>query len=261
MIVDYKNVDIYQKDNVVLKHVNFRADENRFFFITGKVGSGKSTFLSSLYLNVFGKGDKQEVLGYNLAKMNTSHTQEMRRQMGIVFQNGQLLDDRSIYSNLNFILKATGWKKREEREERIETVLKTVDMEGTENKYPHELSGGEQLRIAIARAILNTPRLIIADEPTGNLDKETSERLVALLQEIRAKGTTIIMSTHNMLLLPLVPDAIVYRCDDQKMVQIAGETIDEETPEIEMAAEAAIEPEEKQETEAPKTEEQESNPS
>ncbi len=218
MIINYKNIDILQDDYTVLKNVNFQVTENQFIFLTGIVGSGKSTFLKSLYASTTLKGETADVLGIDLLTIKPKNTPLLRKQLGIVFQDFQLLSDRTVYANLEFVLKATGWKKKEEIDEKIKTVLETVSLESKADKYPHELSGGEQQRVSIARAILNTPKIIIADEPTGNLDPDASRQIVNILQNICSKGTTIIMSTHNMALIDLVPNALQYTCTDQHII-------------------------------------------
>lgn len=214
MLIEYNDVDIYQQDKIVLKGVNFSIDKGEFVYIIGKVGSGKSSLLKSFYAELeLYKEDcqKAEILEKNLLTIHRKDIPGLRRKLGIIFQDFQLLNDRSIYQNLRFVLKATGWKDKKEIENRIDDVLKTVGLVDKKNKMPNELSGGEQQRIVIARAILNNPEIIIADEPTGNLDPETAEYIIQLLKDITLTGTAVIMSTHNIHMLDKFP-GIVYSC-------------------------------------------------
>ena len=221
MLIDYKKVNINQKDGIlVLKDVNFHVGEGEFIYIIGRVGAGKSTLLKTLYFELpVETPDTATVLGQDLRELKSKHVPALRRQMGIVFQDFQLLSDRSVFSNLDFVLQATGWKKKPEREERIKEVLTQVEMQDYADRMPHELSGGEQQRIAIARAILNSPKIIIADEPTGNLDPETAGNIIKLLRSLAQTGTAIVMTTHNVQLLNQYP-GIVYRCKDQHLEEI-----------------------------------------
>ena len=219
MIIDYNKVNIFQEDCTILKDVDFHAEENEFIFLTGVVGSGKSTFLKSLYAATHLEGNKAEVLGIDLLTLKPQKTPLLRRQLGIIFQDFQLLSDRTVYANLEFVLKATCWKKKEDIEKKIQDVLEAVQLTHKIGNYPHELSGGEQQRISIARAILNTPKLIIADEPTGNLDPAASQQIVEILNNIRQHGTTVIMSTHNRALIDLVQDAQQYVCENQNLTK------------------------------------------
>lgn len=224
MLIEYKKANIYQQDgNAVLGEADFHADEGEFIYIIGKVGSGKSTLLKTFYCELdIADAEKAEVLGQDLLTIKRKHVPQLRRQMGIIFQDFQLLGDRNVYKNLCFVLKATGWKKKADIDKRISDVLADVGMADKADKMPHELSGGEQQRIAIARAILNKPKLIVADEPTGNLDPETAESIIQLLREIAATGTAVIMSTHNMPLLDKYP-GIVYRCVDGHIEEITND--------------------------------------
>lgn len=220
MLIEYNNATIYQEDKCVLDKFNFRLDEGEFVYLIGKVGSGKSSFLKTLYCELdIDSADKAEVLGRDLMNIKSKHIPELRREMGIVFQDFQLLHDRTVLSNLQFVLKAIGWKDKAEIQERIDQVLADVGMQNTINKLPHELSGGEQQRIAIARALLNTPKIIVADEPTGNLDPETAESIIMLLKEITRTGTAVIMSTHNIPMLDKIP-GIVYCCENGTMAEV-----------------------------------------
>lgn len=220
MLIEYNNATIYQEDKCVLDKFNFRLDEGEFVYLIGKVGSGKSSFLKTLYCELdIDSADKAEVLGRDLMNIKSKHIPELRREMGIVFQDFQLLHDRTVLSNLQFILKAIGWKDKAEIQERIDQVLADVGMQNAIDKLPHELSGGEQQRIAIARALLNTPKIIVADEPTGNLDPETAESIIMLLKEITRTGTAVIMSTHNIPMLDKIP-GIVYCCENGTMAEV-----------------------------------------
>ena len=214
MLIEYRNINVYQEDVCVLKDVNFHVDDGEFIYIIGKVGSGKSSLLKTMYVELdIEKGEEAMVLGRNLLKIRRREVPALRKEMGIIFQDFQLLHDRTVWKNLMFVLRATGWKDKGAREERIMEVLEAVGMTDKRDKMPHELSGGEQQRIAIARAILNHPRIIIADEPTGNLDPETARNIVGLLKTISQRGTAVVMSTHNMPMLEEFP-GIVYRCKD-----------------------------------------------
>ena len=220
-LVEYKNANIYQRHGVqVLEGVNFHVDEGEFIYVIGRVGSGKTTLLRTIYCeNDMDEADEASVMGFDLMDMRRKDIPTLRRQMGIIFQDFQLLGDRTVYKNLEFVLKATGWKNKNERNERINEVLKAVGLENLIEKMPHELSGGEQQRVAIARAILNNPKLIVADEPTGNLDPETAEGVVKMLKEISQHGTAVIMSTHNLSLVEQFP-GIVYKCERGKIEDI-----------------------------------------
>ena len=225
MLIEYNHVNIYQQDTVILKDVNFGIDKGEFAYIIGKVGSGKSSLLKSLYceLDLYSEDcEKAEILGRNLLTLRRKDVPELRRHLGIIFQDFQLLHDRSVYQNLLFVLKATGWKDKAKVEARIDEVLETVGLSDKKNSMPHELSGGEQQRIVVARAMLNHPDIIIADEPTGNLDPETAEYIVRLLKDITLTGTAVIMSTHNIQMLDKFP-GIVYRCHDGCVKDVTSE--------------------------------------
>ena len=217
MILNYKDIDIYQDDQLVLGKVNFSVEEGEMVYLTGPVGSGKSSLLKSIYGELPVEGGKADVLGFKMNRLKTKHQPALRRQMGIVFQDFQLLRDRTVHRNLDFVLRSTGWKK-DERDKRIVEVLEMVKLADKKDKFIYELSGGEQQRICIARAILNNPKVILADEPTGNLDAENGELILALLDEIRRQNhTAIILSTHNMQWPEYFPGT-VYRCEDAKLV-------------------------------------------
>ena len=208
-----------------MKNVNFHVDEGEFIYIIGKVGSGKSSLLKTTYCELdIESAEKAEVLGRDLMTIRRREIPALRKEMGIIFQDFQLLHDRSVQKNLEFVLKATGWKNKQERNERIDDVLGMVGMSDKKEKMPHELSGGEQQRIAIARAILNHPKVIIADEPTGNLDPETATNIVSLLKQISQTGTAVVMTTHNIPMLDKFP-GIVYRCKDDVMTDITEDYI------------------------------------
>ena len=222
MLIEYKNVNIYQQDTMVLSNVDFHVDEGEFIYIIGKVGSGKSSLLKTTYceLDLYqDEADKAEILGRNLLKLRHKDIPSLRKEMGIIFQDFQLLHDRTVYQNLLFVLKATGWKDKEKIKTRISEVLADVGMQDKAGSMPHELSGGEQQRISIARALLNQPKVIIADEPTGNLDPETASSILQLLKDITATGTAIVMTTHNIPLIDKYP-GIVYKCQDGKITDI-----------------------------------------
>ena len=217
MIIEYKHTNIYQLDGrAILTDVNFEVGDGEFVYIIGRVGSGKSSLLKTIYQELYiDEAEQAEVLGYDLLTLKRKHVPSLRRQIGIVFQDFQLLSDRSVWKNLYFVLNATGWKKKAIAQ-RIDEVLADVGMTEKKDCMPYELSGGEQQRIAIARAILNTPKLIVADEPTANLDSETADGIMDLLRSISEKGTAVVMSTHNLSLLDNYPGT-VYKCQDGKI--------------------------------------------
>lgn len=217
LIIDYQDVDIERAERVVLKNINFTLNEGEFCYLVGKVGSGKSSLMKSMYADVrLYEGHKAEVLGYDMLSIKTRDIPFLRRRMGIVFQDFQLLQDRSALENLRFVLKATGWKSKTEIEDRCEEVLEEVGMSNKGYKMPFELSGGEQQRIVIARALLNRPDLILADEPTGNLDPQTGYQIVDLLHRLSGEGKAILMATHNLQLVEDFP-ARTIRCVDKHL--------------------------------------------
>ena len=212
-LVRFEHVDICREENIILKDVTFTLGKGEFAYIIGKVGSGKSTLLKSIYCETAITKGEASVFDYSLTKIKRKDIPFLRRKLGIVFQDFQLLTDRSVEKNLEFVLKATGWKNKDEITCRINEVLKQVGMQNKGYKMPHALSGGEQQRIVIARALLNKPEIILADEPTGNLDPETGKQIVALLFEICSRGTAVLMTTHNYQLVQNFP-ARTLRCDD-----------------------------------------------
>ncbi len=216
-IVDYKKVEILRKEHVVLKDVNLEIESGEFTYIIGRVGSGKSSLLKSMYAEIPIEMGEAHVLDYDLMNIRHKMIPMLRREIGIVFQDFQLLTDRSVYDNLLFVLKATGWKNKTDMDDRIEEVLKEVGMLTKSYKMPHELSGGEQQRIVIARALLNKPKLILADEPTGNLDPATGEQIVRYLHDIAKEGTAVIMATHNLSFVEQFPGRVL-RCDDKHLI-------------------------------------------
>ncbi|MBE6260359.1 MAG: ATP-binding cassette domain-containing protein [Prevotella sp.] len=224
MLINYQKANIYQKDGIlVLKEVDFHVNEGEFIYIIGRVGAGKSTLLKTLYFELdVDEAEEAIVLNHDLRNMKRKHIPALRRQMGIIFQDFQLLADRTVRNNLRFVLKATGWKDKDEIDERIDDVLRDVEMTECADRFPHELSGGEQQRIAIARSILNNPKVIIADEPTGNLDIETARQIIMLLRRITESGTAVVMTTHNTSLLQEYP-GIVYRCINQRLEDITND--------------------------------------
>ena len=212
-LLQLANIEIRREENRVLHEASFTLRNGEFVYVIGKVGSGKSSLLKSLYCEIPIQAGEAQLMEYDLRKIKRKHIPFLRRKLGIVFQDFQLLTDRSVWKNLEFVLKATGWKKQAEIRARIEEVLRQVGMPDKGYKMPHELSGGEQQRIAIARALLNHPRLILADEPTGNLDPETSGQIVQLLHDICQQGTAVIMTTHNYTLVHNYPARIV-KCEN-----------------------------------------------
>lgn len=225
MLIDYHKANVYQADGIILKDVEFQVDKDQFVYVIGKVGSGKSSLLKTIYCELdFDKDDaeKAEVLGRDLLTLKRREIPALRREMGIIFQDFQLLHDRNVYKNLEFVLRSTGWKSSKDIDERIEQVLEAVGMQDKKTRCPHELSGGEQQRIAIARALLNSPKIIIADEPTGNLDPDTAEKIVGLLYEISHTGTSVVLSTHNHGLIGQFPGR-VFKCEDGQLACITKE--------------------------------------
>lgn len=209
-LIRYRKVCICQQETEILNEVNLELNKGEFVYFIGKVGSGKTSLLKTLYKELDIQSGEAEVMGYNLRTIKRKHIPALRRKFGIVFQDFQLLTDRTVYANLEFVLRATGWKNKREIDYRIEEVLDQVGMSDKGQKMPNELSGGEQQRIVIARAILNNPELILADEPTGNLDVETGRHIVELLRDICKAGSTVLMTTHNLNLLQEYPGK-VYR--------------------------------------------------
>jgi cell division transport system ATP-binding protein len=215
-IISLEKVSIFQKHNLVLSNVNLRIDKGELVYLLGKTGSGKSSLLKTLYADLQLKEGKAVVAGYELATIKRKEIPFLRRKLGIVFQDFQLLTDRSVNDNLMFVLKATGWKDKSAMQKRIQEVLDKVHLNTKGFKMPHELSGGEQQRVSIARALLNDPELILADEPTGNLDPETSEGIMTLLLEISRNGRAVLIATHDIMMFDKFPSRTI-RCENGKV--------------------------------------------
>lgn len=222
ILIEYKQAEICQQDYDVLTDVSFQLGKGEFVYLIGKVGSGKTTLLKSFYAELDVCQGEAHVLGYDMRHLKRRQISYLRRKLGIVFQDFQLLTDRTVYDNLDFVLCATGWKSKSARKERIMDVLQQVGMSNKGYKLPHELSGGEQQRVVIARAMLNSPTLVLADEPTGNLDQETGRAIVELLRNICANGAAVVMITHNLSLLAEYPGK-VYRCEDHHIQEVTDE--------------------------------------
>ncbi len=223
-LIEYSGVYVSRNEFEILSNVDFTLTKGEFVYAIGKVGSGKSSFMKTMYGELAIRDGKATVLGYDLVNLKRKQLPYLRRKIGIVFQDFQLLVDRSVHSNLHFVLKATGWKNEQDINDRINEVLVKVGMDTKGYKMPHELSGGEQQRIVIARALLNAPDIILADEPTGNLDPETGVKIVTLLHEISKGGTAVIMATHNLTLTRDFPGRVV-RIENQKLIEISENEI------------------------------------
>ncbi len=224
-VIELKEASIFQKDNLVLSDVNLEVNKGEFVYLIGKTGSGKSSLLKTLYADLPLTKGRGKIVGYNLQNIKRKEIPYLRRKIGIVFQDFQLLVDRTVYDNLSFVLKATGWKNKKIIDLRISEVLEKVDLSYKDYKMPHQLSGGEQQRVVIARALLNNPDIILADEPTGNLDPGTSEGIMRLLFKISQSGRTVVMATHDYNMLKKF-SARTFRCEAGKFIENANEVID-----------------------------------
>ncbi|KAB1158021.1 cell division ATP-binding protein FtsE [Flavobacterium luteum] len=223
-ILFLRNVTIYQEDKAILSNINLEVNHGDFIYIIGKTGSGKSSFMKTLYADLPLKEGQGSIVDYDLASLKEDQIPYLRRKLGIVFQDFLLLPDRTVKENMLFVLKATGWTDKEEMDNKIDEVLNKVDLKLIANKMPHQLSGGEQQRVAIARALLNDPELILADEPTGNLDPQTSVEVLEVLRKINANGKTVIMATHDYALLMKFPSKTL-KCEDNKIFEVVQRTV------------------------------------
>ena len=218
-ILFLKNVTIYQEEKVILSNINLEVNHGEFIYIIGKTGSGKSSFMKTLYADLPLTEGEASIVNFDLATLKEDEIPYLRRKIGIVFQDFKLLPDRTVNENMLFVLKATGWTDPTEMQDKIDEVLDKVDMKAFASKMPHQLSGGEQQRVAIARALLNDPELILADEPTGNLDPQTSIEVLEVLRKINANGKTVIMATHDYALLMKFPSKTL-KCEDGAIFEV-----------------------------------------
>ena len=222
-ILSLKDATIYQENNNVLVDVNLEVKKGDFIYIIGKTGSGKSSFLKTLYGDLALTKGEGTIVDYNLRDLKEKDIPYLRRKLGIIFQDFKLLSDRNIHENLLFVLKATGWSDKVEMNKKIDEVLDKVGMKSQSHKMPHQISGGEQQRIAIARALLNNPDLILADEPTGNLDPQTSVEIMGVLKKINENGKTIVMATHDYALIMKFPSKTL-KCEDSSLFEVVQRT-------------------------------------
>ena len=218
-MLQLKDASIFQRENLILSHVDLDINKGDFNYIIGKTGSGKSSLMKTLYADLPLQEGEGTIVGFDLIKLKENEIPYLRRKIGIVFQDFKLLNDRTVFDNLLFVLKATGWKNKEEIDEKINDVLEKVDMKTKGFKMPYQLSGGEQQRIAIARALLNNPEMILADEPTGNLDPKTSIEIMNVLEDINKGGITILMATHDYALILKFPHKTI-KCEGNKVFEV-----------------------------------------
>lgn len=223
-ILSLKEVTIFQEGNAILSNVNLEVKHGDFLYIIGKTGSGKSSLMKTLYADLDLNNGEGTIVDYNLRTLKENDIPYLRRKLGIVFQDFKLLPDRTVHDNLEFVLRATGWSEKEEIQVKIEEVLDKVGMKSMTGKMPHQLSGGEQQRVAIARALLNDPELILADEPTGNLDPQTSVEVMEVLKKINQNGKTIIMATHDYALLMKFPSKTL-KCENGQLFEVVQRTV------------------------------------
>ena len=223
-VLSLKNVTIYQENKVILSQINLDVKEGEFLYIIGKTGTGKSSFMKTLYGDLQLTVGSGNIVGYDLLNLKEDEIPFLRRKIGIVFQDFQLLPDRSVNENMLFVLKATGWTDKTEMQVKIDEVLDRVGLRSISNKMPHQLSGGEQQRVAIARALLNDPELILADEPTGNLDPQTSAEVLGILKKINDNGKTVIMATHDYAVIMKFP-AKTLKCEDNTIFEVVQKTV------------------------------------
>jgi len=219
-----KNAAIFQRENLILSDVTVSIEKGEFVYLIGKTGTGKSSFMKTLYGDLPLQKGEGEIVGHNLSTLQEKDIPFLRRKLGVVFQDFKLLNDRTVKDNLLFVLTATGWRSKADMDIRIDEVLDKVAMKTKAFKYPYQLSGGEQQRIAIARALLNDPELILADEPTGNLDPQTSVEVMEVLQEINSNGNTILMATHDYALLLKYPSKTL-KCDENQIFEVVQKTV------------------------------------
>jgi cell division transport system ATP-binding protein len=223
-VLELSNASIFQKENLILDDVSIGIEKGEFVYLIGKTGTGKSSFMKTLYGDLPLTKGSGHIVGYDLTTLKENDIPFLRRKLGVVFQDFKLLNDRTVKDNLLFVLNATGWKDKKEMELKIDEVLDKVGMKTKNFKYPYQLSGGEQQRIAIARALLNDPELILADEPTGNLDPQTSVEVMQVLQEINNNGNTILMATHDYALLLKYPSKTL-KCDEGQLFEVVQKTV------------------------------------
>jgi cell division transport system ATP-binding protein len=223
-VLELSNASIFQKENLILDDVSIRIEKGEFVYLIGKTGTGKSSFMKTLYGDLPLTKGAGHIVGYDLTTLKENDIPFLRRKLGVVFQDFKLLNDRTVKDNLLFVLNATGWTDKKEMEQKIDEVLDKVGMKTKNFKYPYQLSGGEQQRIAIARALLNDPELILADEPTGNLDPQTSVEVMQVLQEINNNGNTILMATHDYALLLKYPSKTL-KCDEGQLFEVVQKTV------------------------------------
>ncbi|GER59931.1 cell division ATP-binding protein FtsE [Patiriisocius marinus] len=223
-VLHLTNATIFQKENLILDDVTVSIEKGEFVYLIGKTGAGKSSFMKTLYGDLPLQKGEGNIVGFDLAKLKEKDIPFLRRKLGVVFQDFKLLNDRTVQDNLRFVLKATGWKDKKEMELKIDEVLQKVGMKTKSFKYPYQLSGGEQQRVAIARALLNDPELILADEPTGNLDPQTSVEVMQVLKEINANGNTILMATHDYALILKYPSKTL-KCDENQIFEVVQKTV------------------------------------
>jgi len=218
-MVSLKNATIVNENNILFSDINFNVNSGELVFLIGKTGTGKSSLLKVLYGDLHIKSGQGSIMGFDLTQLKENQVPKLRRKLGIVFQDFKLLPDRTVFENLSFVLKATGWKEKDKIKKRVSEVLEMVNVSSNDKKYPFELSGGEQQRVAIARALLNNPEIIIADEPTGNLDPETSNEIMQLFSKLHKEGISLIMATHDYNMIVKFPGKI-YQCDQKSLNEV-----------------------------------------